>query len=217
MRAISRRALRPKFFLTSQPRLRRLRRAELPAETVALARFLLGTILVRDEPRGRTVARIVETEAYLPEVDAASHAYRGPSKRNRSMFLRRGHAYVYFIYGTWHCLNVTSEAEGTGAAVLLRAAEPLEGIARMRRRRKTAKLADLARGPGRLAAAFGLDRRHDGLDLCASGSELWLAAGAPPPALGESIRIGLSSDAHRVLRFFERGSAFVSGARHLNA
>jgi DNA-3-methyladenine glycosylase len=100
---------------------------------------------------------------------------------------------------------------------LLRAAEPLEGIARMRRRRKVAKLADLARGPGRLAAAFGLDRRQDGLDLCAPGSELWLAAGAPPPALGESIRIGLSSDAHRVLRFFERGSAFVSGARHLNA
>jgi len=172
---------------------------------------------VRDEKSGRTAARIVETEAYLPEGDAASHAYRGPTPRNRSMYLRRGHAYVYLIYGTWYCLNVTSEREGTGAAVLLRAAEPLEGIARMRRRRKGVRIGDLARGPGRLAAAFGLDRRHDGLDLCSPRSELWLAAGSPPAAVGESIRIGLSQDAHRVLRFFERDSAFVSGPRHLNA
>jgi DNA-3-methyladenine glycosylase len=189
----------------------------LPADTIALARFLLGKALVRDESRGRIAARIVETEAYLPKIDAASHAYRGRTKRNRSMFLRRGYAYVYFIYGTWHCLNVTSEADGTGAAVLVRAAEPLEGIARMRRRRKARKLTDLARGPGRLAAAFGLDRRHDGLDLCSPRSELWLAAGAPPAAIGESVRIGLSSDAHRVLRFFERESPFVSGPRRLNA
>jgi DNA-3-methyladenine glycosylase len=194
-----------------------LRRNELPADTVALARFLLGKVLVRDEARGRTAARIVETEAYLPKIDAASHAYRGPTTRNRSMFLRRGHAYVYFIYGTWHCLNVTSETEGTGAAVLLRAAEPLEGRSRMQRRRKTTRVTDLARGPGRLAAAFGLERRHDGLDLCSPRSELWLAAGAPPPTVGESVRIGVSLDAHRVLRFFERGNPFVSGARRLNA
>ena len=171
---------------------------------------------MRDEKFGRTAARIVETEAYLPEVDAASHAYRGPTPRNSSMYLRRGHAYVYLIYGTWYCLNVTSEREGTGAAVLLRAAEPLEGIARMRRRRRGVRIGDLARGPGRLAAAFGLDRRHDGLDLCSARSELWLASGSPPAAVGESVRIGLSRDSHRVLRFFERNSVFVSGPRGLN-
>jgi len=194
-----------------------LRRGELPAETVALARFLLGTVLVRDTPQGRIAGRVVETEAYLPNgVDPASHAYRGETQRNRSMYLRRGHAYVYFIYGTWFCLNVTSESVGTGAAVLLRAVEPLDGIALMARRRGTTRAADLARGPGRLAAAFGLDRRHDGLDLCASGSELWLAAGTRPASIGASVRIGISLAADRELRFFVPGSAFVSGPRRRN-
>lgn len=197
-------------------RLRRLRRTELPAETVTLARFLLGAVLVRDTPRGRIAGRIVETEAYLPGGDPASHAYRGETQRNRSMYLRRGHAYVYFIYGTWFCLNVTSEAPGIGAAILLRAVEPLDGIALMERRRGTARATDLARGPGRLAAAFGLDRRHDGLDLCAAGSELWLAAGSPPDSIEESVRIGVSLAADRVLRFFEPESPFVSGTRRLN-
>ncbi len=171
--------------------------------------------MVRSEARGPTSARIVEVEAYLPGVDAASHAFRGPTERNRSMYLRRGHAYVYFIYGSWFCLNVSSEAGGEGAAVLLRAAEPLEGIARMRRRRKTLRPVDLARGPGRLAAAFGIGRSHDGLDLCSPRSELWLAAGTPVGSVGESVRIGLTQDPERVLRFFERGSPFVSGPRRL--
>lgn len=164
-----------------------------------MARFLLGVVLVRDTPQGRIAGRIVETEAYLPGgVDPASHAYRGETKRNRSMFLRRGHAYVYFIYGTSFCLNVTSDAAGTGAAVLLRAVEPL------------------ARGPGRLTAAFGVDRRHDGLDLCAAGSKLWLAAGAPPESIGASVRIGVRLAANRVLRFFVPGNDFVSGPRRLD-
>jgi DNA-3-methyladenine glycosylase len=184
---------------------------------VALARFLLGAVLVRDTARGRIAGRIVETEAYLPGgVDPASHAFRGETQRNRSMYLRRGHAYVYLIYGVWFCLNVTSEAAGTGAAVLLRAVEPLEGIVLMRLRRGTERAADLARGPGRLAAAFGLDRRHDGLDLCAAGSELWLAAGAPAASIGASVRIGVSLAADRELRFFVPDSAYVSGPRRLN-
>jgi DNA-3-methyladenine glycosylase len=81
---------------------RRLRREELPAETVALARFLIGRILVHDSREGRTSGRIVETEAYVLG-DAAGHAYRGETRRNRSLFLDRGHAYVYFIYGCWFC------------------------------------------------------------------------------------------------------------------
>jgi DNA-3-methyladenine glycosylase len=192
-----------------------LRRADLPGDTVALARFLIGSILVRDDALdGRIAARIVETEAYLPD-DAASHAFRGATQRNGAMFLERGHAYVYLIYGISHCFNVSSERAGTGAAVLVRAAEPLLGLEVMQRRRATTVQADLARGPGRLAQAFGLDRSHDRLDLCAPASPLWLAAGPPPPVLGESVRIGLTREAHRVLRFFEAGSAFVSGPKKL--
>lgn len=182
-----------------------------------LARFLIGAILVRDEPSGdRLAARIVETEAYLPD-DAASHAFRGPTRRNGAMFLERGHAYVYLIYGLSHCLNVSSERAGTGAAVLLRAAEPLAGLGLMERRRGTGVPLDLTRGPGRLAQAFGLDRTHDGLDLCAPESPLWLAAGRPAAEVGESTRIGITREADRVLRFFERGSPFVSGTKKRNA
>lgn len=176
---------------------------------------MLGAILVCDDGRERLAARIVETEAYLPVVDAASHAFAGPTARNRSMYLRRGHAYIYFIYGTYYCLNVSSEDEGVGAAVLLRAAEPLEGLASMRRRRGVMRPIDLARGPGRLAQAFGLTRRQDGLDLCSARSPLWLAAGTAPSGVGASVRIGLTRDAQRELRFFERGCAFVSGPRAL--
>ena len=91
--------------------LRRLRRAELPADTATLARFLIGKILVHDHPQGRLSGRIVETEAYVVG-DAAGHAFRGPTLRNRSLFLERGHAYVYFVYGCWHALNVSGESAG---------------------------------------------------------------------------------------------------------
>jgi DNA-3-methyladenine glycosylase len=197
--------------------LRRLRRAELPLDTVDLACFLIGAIVVHDTPAGQLAARIVETEAYVPG-DASSHAYRGETARNRSMFLERGHAYVYFIYGTSHCLNVSSEAPGIGAAVLVRAAEPLAGRDEMVRRRGSGGVpaSELLRGPGRLAAAMGLDRRHDGLDLCAT-NPLWLAAATrPAERVGASVRIGLSRETHRLLRFFERRSPFVSGPRRLN-
>lgn len=173
-------------------------------------------MLVHDAPAGRLAARIVETEAYGPG-DRSSHAFAGKTSRNASMFLARGCAYVYFIYGTSYCLNVASERAGVGAAVLIRAAEPLSGLAEMRRKRGALPERDLLRGPGRLCAAFGLDRGHDGLDLCAPGA-LWLAASpAPPRALGASVRIGLSTEAHRVMRFYEAGSAHLSGPRRLGS
>src|SRR5277367_2916643 len=146
----------------------RLRRTDLPVDTATLARFLIGKTLVHDHPNGRMSGRIVETEAYVIG-DAAGHAYRGPTPRNRALFLARGHAYVYFIYGCWYALNVSGERAGVGAGVLLRAVEPLEGIALMQQRRGVSHPQDIARGPGRLASALDIDRRYDGQDLCAAG------------------------------------------------
>jgi DNA-3-methyladenine glycosylase len=142
------------------PRIRRLRRSELPVDTVELGRYLIGKALVHDLPGGRLAGRIVETEAYVVG-DEAGHAFIGPTRRNSSLFLERGRAYVYFIYGSAYCLNVASETHGVGAGVLLRALEPLEGIAEMERERGTTKLKDLARGPGRLARQPGAAGRSD--------------------------------------------------------
>jgi DNA-3-methyladenine glycosylase len=194
--------------------LQRLRRAELPFDTATLARFLIGKTLVHDHPGGRMSGRIVETEAYVIG-DAAGHAYRGPTPRNRTLFLARGHAYVYFVYGCWYALNVSGERAGVGAGVLLRALEPFEGIALMHEHRGSVRTVDLARGPGRLAAALDIDRRYDGRDLCAPGP-LWL--GTPVRRVGpvgRSTRIGISREIERKLRFFERDNAFVSGPRRL--
>jgi len=106
-------------------------RSELPIDTVSLARYLIGKVLVRGLPEGVASGRIVETEAYVVG-DAAGHAYRGMTRRNRSLFLERGHAYVNLAYGSSYMLNVSSEMPGIGAGVLIRAFEPLEGIPIMR-------------------------------------------------------------------------------------
>jgi DNA-3-methyladenine glycosylase len=193
---------------------RRLRRTELPANTIKLARFLIGKIVVRDLPAGRLSGRIVETEAYPPD-DPAGHHFRGPTPRIRSMYLAPGHAYIFFNYGAHFMLNVVSERAGIAAAILIRALEPLEGIALMQRHRKTNRLLDLTRGPGRLAAAFQIGRCHDGLDLCAQGS-LWLGESSHPVGpIGKTVRIGITQAADRLLRFYERGNPFISGPKRL--
>jgi DNA-3-methyladenine glycosylase len=219
----SNRGVQPQFKASSQ--VRPLSRSELPIDTIELARFLVGKTLVR-ELRGKILSgRIVETEAY-PVGDAAGHAWRGLKRANRSLFLERGRAYVYFIYGTAWCLNVTSELPGIGGGVLLRAMEPLEGIASMRRARNAAlakrakrivRDVDIARGPGRLAQAMRIDGKLDGVDLCDRATPaLWLGAELSPVArIGITTRIGLSREGHRRLRFYERGSPFVSGPRTL--
>jgi DNA-3-methyladenine glycosylase len=191
-----------------------LARSGLPVDTVSLARYLIGKVLVRELPEGVASGRIVETEAYVVG-DAAGHAYRGMTRRNRSLFLDRGHAYVYIAYGRSWMLNVSSEMVGIGAGILIRALEPLEGIPIMRLKRGAAPLRDVARGPGRLAAALQVDRRLDGLDLCREGP-LWLGRGDREPGeIGQSVRIGISRDANRLLRFYLRDSPFVSGPRSL--
>jgi DNA-3-methyladenine glycosylase len=195
-------------------RVRRLRRSELPTDTLELARYLIGKTLVHDLPRVRLAGRIVETEAY-PVGDMAGHAFGGRTPSRRSLFLRHGHAYVYFTYGSSFMMNVSSEVAGTGAGVLVRAVEPLEGIRFMQRRRRSIRLLDLARGPGRLAQAMDINKRYDGVNLCAGG-KLWLGGAVRPTGpIGTSIRIGITRDVHRLYRFYERASPFVSGPKRL--
>jgi DNA-3-methyladenine glycosylase len=190
-------------------------RSELPIDTVSLARYLIGKVVVRELPEGVVSGRIVETEAYVVG-DAAGHSYRGMTQRNRSLFGERGRAYVYLAYGTSFMLNVSSEMPGIGAGVLIRALEPLEGIPIMQLNRGIDRLRDLARGPGRLAAALQVDRRLDGLDLCREGP-LWLRHDDHEPGeIGQSIRIGITRNVDRLLRFYLRDSPFVSGPRSLN-
>jgi len=192
-----------------------LARTELPSDTVPLARRLIGKILVRHTPEGALTGRIVETEAY-PVGDAAGHAYRGETARNHALFMSAGHAYVYLAYGVSYLLNVSSEAPGVGAGVLIRALEPLEGIASMQRNRRVQNVRDLARGPGRLTVALDIDRRLDGVDLCRKGP-LWLARDdQDAPDIGTSTRIGLSRETDRLLRFYARDNRFVSGPKTLN-
>ena len=194
--------------------IRRIHRSELPEDTVELSRFLIGKVVVRELPAGRISGRIVETEAYPPG-DPAGHHFRGPTPRIRSMYLAPGHVYVFFNYGAHFMLNVVSERPETAAAILIRALEPLEGIEIMQRHRKTTELLDLTRGPGRLAQALQIDRRHDGVDLCAD-EKLWLGAiDRPVGRIGKSARIGITHAADRLLRFFERGNPFVSGPKRL--
>ena len=171
--------------------------------------------MVRQLAEGVISGRIVETEAYVVG-DAAGHAYRGMTPRNRTLFLERGHAYVYLAYGSSYMLNVSSETPGIGAGVLIRALAPVEGIPIMKLNRGTERLRDLARGPGRLTAALRIDRRLDGLDLCREGP-LWLGRGDQEPGkIGRSTRIGIVRDADRLLRFYLHDNPFVSGPRSLN-
>jgi DNA-3-methyladenine glycosylase len=195
--------------------MRRISRSELPTDTIGLSRFLIGKVVVHELPAGRVSGRIVETEAYPPG-DPAGHHFRGPTPRIKSMYLAPGHVYVFFNYGAHFMLNVVSEPPQTAAAILIRALEPLEGIEIMQRHRKTNELLDLTRGPGRLAQALQIDRRHDGVDLC-ENETLWLGEiNHPTGPIGKSVRIGITRAADKLLRFFERGNPFVSGPKRLN-
>jgi DNA-3-methyladenine glycosylase len=194
--------------------IRRIRRSELPADTVKLSRFLIGKVVVHDLPAGRVSGRVVETEAYPPG-DPAGHHFRGPTPRIKSMYLAPGHVYVFFNYGAHFMLNVVSEPPETAAAILIRALEPLEGIEFMQRHRKTTEVLNLTRGPGRLAQALQIDRRHDGVDLC-ENETLWLGEISHPTGpIGKSVRIGITRAADKLLRFFERGNPYVSGPKRL--
>jgi DNA-3-methyladenine glycosylase len=223
--------MRPTKATTTQTP-RPLTRDELPIDTEALARFLIGKTLVRETAKARMMVRIVETEAYVLG-DAAGHGFRGETPRNRSLFLERGHAYVYFIYGMHYALNVSAGERGQGTGVLIRAGEPISGIDQMKKNRGTKNERDLARGPGRLAEALKIDKRLDGIDLCApvtpparrrvspnhagSSQALWLAdAIRPAGTVTATKRIGITKEVHRLLRFSENNNPYVSGPKRLN-
>jgi DNA-3-methyladenine glycosylase len=204
-------------------RSRTLRRELLAADTLDAARSLLGALLVRESGPERRVGRIVEVEAYIGVEDLASHARFGLTKRNAVMFGPPGVAYVYLVYGMHNCLNVVTEAAGRPAALLVRAVEPVEGIGAMREARggRAAAIADqrLASGPGLVCAAFSIDRRSDGLDLCDQASDLRLEArpGNHGPDIVTSPRIGIGYAPEpwlsRPWRLFVAGSASLSKAR----
>jgi DNA-3-methyladenine glycosylase len=165
---------------------------------------------VRRLPEGLLVARLVECEAYM-EGDPASHSYRGRTPRTEVMFGPPGHLYVYFTYGMHYCMNVVTGGRGEGSAVLLRAAEPMQGLDAMRARRGVEDPRRLCTGPARLTQALGIAQADNGVDLV-GGEELSLATGRaiPDDAVTVSPRVGLNVAADRPWRFFEAGSPFVS-------
>jgi len=175
-----------------------------------VARALLGKIIVH----GKTSGRIVETEAYLGAGDLAAHSARGPTPRNHVLFGPPGHAYVYFIYGMYECLNFVAEPEGIAGCVLIRALEPLAGIEQMRTRRPAAHhLEDLANGPGKLTRALGITLRDNGADLTRGpilvrGPEKEVAF-----EIASSKRVGITKSADLPLRFFIKDNRFVSRVR----
>ncbi|NOT34196.1 MAG: DNA-3-methyladenine glycosylase [Candidatus Eisenbacteria bacterium] len=187
-------------------------------EPAVVARALLGRVLVRREHGEQLAGRIVEVEAYGGARDAASHAFRGATPRNLTMFGPPGRLYVYLSHGIHHCINVVTGARGVSNAVLIRALEPLVGLDRMRERRGGREDVALTRGPGCVAQALGLSRTHDGLDLV-EGS-LWIADRAPRRggrAIATGPRIGVSREVERRWRFFLSGHPCVSGARGMSA
>jgi len=175
--------------------------------TADVARELLGCVLFRQTVEGRVAGRIVETEAYV-EDDPANHASRGETRRNASMFGPPGHVYVYRIHQVF-CLNIVTQPEGVGEAVLIRAVEPLEGISIMESNRGTDDPRMLARGPGRLCQAFDIDKSMDGSPL--DGRSLGIERATDP--VGEITvrpRIGIRVGTDMLLRFYLAGNRFVS-------
>jgi len=183
---------------------RRLPRSFYARPTLVVARALLGKSLVFDHPEGRRTVRIVETEAYRGSRDPASHAFRGITPRTAAMFGRPGHSYVYLVYGMYHCLNAVTERDGVAGAVLLRGAEPLDGL--------DDTPARALAGPGRLARALGLTTTHTGLDLVRSALRIHDAPAVPRRAVTTGPRIGLAVGATKDApwRFWIAGSPGVS-------
>jgi DNA-3-methyladenine glycosylase len=187
-----------------------LPRAFYERPTIDVARDLLGKVLVH----GPVAGLIVETEAYLGGDDLASHSARGVTGRTRVIFGPPGHAYVYFIYGMYDCLNIVVEPDGQPGCVLVRALEPLAGLEIMRKRRPAAKRTeDLASGPGKLTLAMAITRAHNGANLTHGPLVLRSPLEAHHLDIDVTPRIGITHCADWPLRFVIRGNRFVSGPK----
>ena len=179
-----------------------------------VTRDLLGRLLVHDAPEGRAAVRIVEAEAYDGSgKDPASHAYRGQTRRNAVMFGPPGHLYVYFTYGMHWCVNVVCAPPGVAQAVLLRAGEPVLGVALMAARRRGSRPRDLARGPARLTQALGIAGWADGADLQAGPIRLTAGWPVPDEQVLWTPRVGVTGAAERPWRALVAGSPSVSPGR----
>lgn len=192
--------------------LERLGRSFYERYTPTVAKDLLGCVLVRVIDGVGLSGRIVETEAYRGSSDPASHAYRGRTRRNEVMFGPPGHAYVYFIMGAHFCLNLTTEQEGSPAAVLIRALEPIRGLELMKRNRRSKDIGRLTSGPGNLTRALAIDRELNGEDVVIS-ERLFLESGEKAAEIGVSSRVGVGSGKSAKWRFFVKSSRFVSKGR----
>jgi DNA-3-methyladenine glycosylase len=174
-----------------------------------VARELIGKIMVRIKNKNVYAGIIVETEAYLGKNDPASHSYRGKTMRNEVMFGDGGLAYVYFTYGNHYCVNVVTEAEGIGNAVLIRAVEPVYGVERMKKNRGVNDIYNLASGPGKLTQAFEIDKSLNGADL--TGDEIFIVENEIKyNNILRSGRVGITKNTEKKLRFYSSQNPFVS-------
>jgi len=193
---------------------RKLTRTFYSCDTLTVARELIGKYIIYRSVRGRLSARIVEVEAYIGEDDPACHAACGPTERNRLMYGKPGVAYIYFIYGMYHCLNFVTERKGFPAAVLLRAAEPISGIEIVRANSSHGAEHALLSGPGKFCRGFGLTLAQNGLDL--TGTELYLEDRCDPATeIGVSKRIGIRQGAEKLWRFYDAKSDAASQHGHM--
>ncbi|MDR1255372.1 MAG: DNA-3-methyladenine glycosylase [Puniceicoccales bacterium] len=167
-------------------------------DTLVVARELLGQVLCRSTGTATLRGRVVETEGYTPD-DPASHSFRGRTGRTEAMFQRPGTAYIYFIYGMYHCLNIVTERENFGSAVLIRALEGLGGLSE-------------ANGPGKLCRAMGIGMEHNGCDVTCESGKIWVERDAPISAedVVQTTRIGIRRAANYPRRFYIRGNKSVS-------
>jgi DNA-3-methyladenine glycosylase len=192
-------------------------------DPVTVGRELLGKLLIRRQGRTLLAGRVVEDEAYLGVKDPAAHAYSGCTSRNSVLFGPPGHAYVYFIYGNHYCLNVSCMPEGDAGCVLLRAMEPVFGVAAMTHARgleltatpRPAQLRLISSGPGRMSQALGITRLRDNdKDLTTRKSDLWFADdGYRPERIAVTPRVGITRAVEQPLRFVIAGNSFVSAPR----
>jgi DNA-3-methyladenine glycosylase len=182
-------------------------------DTLTVASELIGKYVVYNEHEKRMSARIVEVEAYIGEDDPACHAACGPTDRNRLMYGKPGVAYIYFIYGMYYCLNFVTEKKGFPAAVLLRAAEPVDGLDSMRKKGMNQSAHVLLNGPGKFCRGFGLTLKQNGMDL--TGSTLYIEdRNEQKTEIRVSERIGIRNGRDRMWRFFDTRSKAVSKYGH---